>query len=182
MEGLVRRLTVATGFAALALVTAPGCEPLFGRGPASPANDSGDALALCNAKSARVARCEPARAPELAGACDSVRDTHALRADWVRAELACFANEACAAQDDCETVGYRSIGVSPEAWPPVVRRCVQMGDLCGGSFETCRRLTAMTDGARADALRCFSTSSCDEYSACFHDFVASRLEPAVPTW
>jgi hypothetical protein len=78
--------------------------------------------------------------------------------------------------------GYRTIGVSPEAWPPVVRRCVQMGDLCGGSFAVCRRLTALTDVAREDALRCFSTSSCDEYAACFHDFLASRLEPAVPSW
>lgn len=181
MRGLAR-FTVAAGFAALAVTTAPACEPLLGHGSSGAANDPGDAVALCNAKSARVARCEPARAPEVAGACGTVRDTHALRADWVRAELACFANEACTAEDDCETVGYRAIGVRPEAWPPVVRRCVQMGDLCGGSFATCRRLTAMTDDARTDALRCFSTSTCDAYAACFHDFVASRLQPAVPTW
>ncbi len=187
MQGLVRltvtgRLVPLVTLAAVVLSAAPACEPLLGRSSDRPGMDSGDAVALCNAKSARVARCEPARAPELAGACNMVRDTHALRADWVHAELACLANEACAVEDDCEMVGYRTMGVSPEAWPPVVRRCVQLGDLCGGSFATCRRLTALTDVAREDATRCFSTSSCDEYAACFRDFLASRLEPAVPSW
>jgi hypothetical protein len=182
--GVVRRRAAATrtawALAALALLVTAACGPIFG--PHARSDETGDPVTLCNAKSARVARCEPARAPELAGACNAVRDTRVLRADWVRAEVACLANEACNADDDCELVGYRTIGVTPLDWPPVVRRCIQMGDICGGAFATCRHLTALTDEARAAALRCFSTSSCDDYATCFRAFVASHVDPAVPTW
>jgi hypothetical protein len=63
------------------------------------------------------------------------------------------------------------------AWPPVVMRCLQMGDSCGGSAATCRGLTSLSDDARDQAMRCFDATSCDAYDACFRAFLASHAVP-----
>jgi hypothetical protein len=177
------RLTAAIAWLATASVA---CAPLVrspSNAPVAPhAEAAGEARSFCDATSARLARCEPDHAASVAGACDAVHDASVLRGDWLRAEVACLAAPGCATVDECEMQGYRAIGVAPPDWPPIVRRCVQMGDLCGGTFATCRHLVAVVDDARAEAEQCFSMPTCDAYAACFRGFVATRLEAAVPAW
>jgi hypothetical protein len=60
-------------------------------------------------------------------------------------------------------------------WPPVVMRCLQMGDSCGGSATTCRALVSLAEDARAEAMRCFDAGSCEAYTACFRAFSSRYL-------
>jgi hypothetical protein len=173
------RLALASVGAALGLAVA--CEPLpmDARDEHGPGGDTGLARALCSAACARTIRCEGPRAATCD--CASARDEDLLRADWVRADVACLGQATCGASQDCETEAYRSIGAAPFAWPPVVMRCLARGDACGGSSATCRRLAALTDDARAEADACFE-GPCEAYASCFQAFLASRVAPAVPPW
>jgi hypothetical protein len=168
----------------LGLTLGFGCEQT----PAADAPGSGvrDEMSLarsvCEADCARAIRCEGPRARSCD--CGSVRDSDLLRPDWTREQIACLGRTACGsanASEECEAEAYRKIGAAPLSWPTSVMRCLERGDACGGSFATCRRLAAMNDDARAEACACFDRP-CEAYAACFHEFFASRVTPAVHAW
>jgi hypothetical protein len=183
-QGALGLAKLASIGAIVALGLAPGCEdvPLAEQPGADEHGEIGLARSLCEASCARGIRCDGPRGSSCD--CGAVRDSNLLRPDWARAELACLGRTPCSsstAAADCETEAYRAIGIAPLSWPTVVMRCLERGDACGGSFVTCRHLAAMSDDATAAASVCFD-QPCDAYAACFRDFLASRVTPAVPAW
>jgi hypothetical protein len=110
-----------------------------------------------------------------------VDDSGLLRTDWAKTTIACLGRTPCEAEEDCEVTAYRTIGVAPLSWPPIVMRCFQRGDTCGGSSVRCRRLAAMNDDARGEVAGCLD-QTCEEFTACFGSFFATRVAPAVPSW
>ncbi|HEY2517680.1 MAG TPA: hypothetical protein VGI39_42720 [Polyangiaceae bacterium] len=136
---------------------------------------------LCEARCARDRRCDPATPEPPSCACGALEPAGVIRADWAAAAIDCFARPGCDPPDECERSAFRAIGQSPLDWPPIVLRCLSRGDECGGSSATCRRLAALTEGARAAAAPCFD-EPCAVYSRCFAAFVSTRMTPAVPEW
>ena len=162
----------------LVALTATACDALRAR-PSDPGAPVDEALArpLCEARCEHAARC----GADGACSCAWSRETDALRADWVHADIECLSAPACTTEADCEATASRAVGASPLAWPPVVLRCLQKGDECGGSSATCRRLVATTDELARDADACFAMA-CGDYRSCFRALWDARVASAVASW
>lgn len=177
--GRLARAALA-GIASLGLaVTACGEHPAVAPREPAAAGEPTLERAVCEARCARGIRCQ---GPRVAGCgCGGITGPALLRPDWANAEIACLGRARCEAEEDCETEAYRVIGAAPLSWPPVVMRCLQQADTCGGSSARCRRLAAMSDGARAEVAACLDRA-CDAFTSCFQTFFAARVAPAAPDW
>jgi len=163
------------------------CEAAHSPAPAPPAEPAASvARPLCEARCEHAARCSATREEHegqasRACSCATARETNGLRADWARADIACLRDPKCIGEDECEANAARAVGATPLSWPPVVLRCLQKGDLCGGSGATCRRLVATTGDVAREADVCFA-KDCDAYQACFGALWDARVVSAVPAW
>jgi len=119
------------------------------------------------------------KSDECGGSADACRAL-ASRTDDARASaLRCFDASSCTAFSDC----FHTLLTARAAivdWSPVVMRCLQKSDECGGSAATCRGLSSLADEAQSSALRCFDEGSCATFSECFRAFLAVHAATTAP--
>jgi hypothetical protein len=140
--------------------------------PPGPPDDS--ARRTCEAECRRDARCGEAKG---CGPCDAVAGEAVIRPDWARAAASCADGLACdRSLDACAREARSAIGIDALALPPVVLRCLQKGDQCGGRSADCLALAALTDAWRDQADACFAERSCAAYAARFAAFRARVRE------